>query len=976
MKRMGRQTISVVMSVIILLSCFAGLTFSAGAETSGDYEYLPLNDRTVEITNYTGNDTDIVIPAELDGKKVTEIGSFAFDRCTSLVNVKIPDSVLKIGNYAFMRCSGLTNITLSDSVVELGNAVFCDCTGLTGIEIPCNVSKIGDSPFSGCLNLEEIIVNQDNKNYKSSNGVLFDNDMTSLIYYPTAKKGSYVIPDGVTVIESGAFFNCTELTNISIPDGVKTIGSSAFALCEKLSNVTLPDSVTTIGDHAFNKCSGLTSINIPDGVTEINYGTFYECIRLKNITLPDSVTTIGDWAFADCNSLKSILLPDNVTGIGEYGFYKCYRLKSIVIPSEVKKIGSSAFEDCESLANVTIPDGVTEIGDKAFKNCAAFTSIDVDVSNVNYSSFDGVLFDKDMTTLITCPAGKEGEYVIPDSVTSISQDAFYECYKLTGVTIPDGVTEIPDNAFSECIALKNVVLSNNITKIGSSAFNRCTALSSITLPDSVTELGEYAFSECTSLSELILPNGIVNIGSGAFRHCYELKSVIIPESVETIDGSAFEYCKNLEYIDVEAGNASYVSVDGVLFNKDMTELVAYPGGKAGAYSIPESVTAVKSDAFSGCCNITEVSLGSNISDVDGFFECTKLERINVDEKNDYYSSIDGVLYNKDITVLVSYPAGRGGTYIMPDTLSDFGYSFWRCGEMTEIYIPANAQSLPSFAECKKLQNIIVDDNNPNYTSVDGVLFNKDKTVLILYPQGRGGAYTIPETVLSVDDEAFLFNTTITEIYMPDSITDLSDFYLSYCKSLTKLRIPENVTSIMGIYECHSLKEIVIPKSVTYIYDYALGYHGYDDYLCGFGLNQYTKIDGFTIYGYKDSAAQEYAEENGFKFVMIDDDVCCHENTIVKNASEADCTNDGYTGDVYCADCSEKLSDGEKIPALGHTDKNNDGICDYCKKTMPEVENCECICHKDGFAGFMYKLIKFIWRLFGIKKTCDCGLAHY
>ena len=118
MKRMGRRTISVVLSVIMLLSCFAGLSFSAGAETSGDYEYSLLNDGTVEITNYTGNDTDIVIPAELDGKRVTEIGSFAFDSCTSLVNVKIPDSVLKIGNYAFMRCSGLKNITLSDSVVE------------------------------------------------------------------------------------------------------------------------------------------------------------------------------------------------------------------------------------------------------------------------------------------------------------------------------------------------------------------------------------------------------------------------------------------------------------------------------------------------------------------------------------------------------------------------------------------------------------------------------------------------------------------------------------------------------------------------------------------------------------------------------------------------------------------------------------------------------------------------------------------
>ena len=528
------------------------------------------------------------------------------------------------------------------------------------------------------------------------------------------------------------------------------------------------------------------------------------------------------------------------------------------------------------------------------------------------------------------------------------------------------------------IIIPSDIESMPVTRIGIDLFKNRSDIKSVELPNTITEIGSEAFYGCTGLTEITLPESVKSIEYSAFSRCSGLKTVTIPKNTESVMSDSFSNCKNLECIYTDPDNTSYVSVDGVLFNKEMTALVAYPGKKAGVYTVPDSVTAIENGAFDGCGNMTELSIGANVSNINYSYDCTNLESINVDENNQNYTSIDGVIYNKDVTELCWYPAGRKGAYTVPDTLTDFDLGFWKCGELTDIYIPAGCtdiDSSPLFFECRKLQNIFVDEKNPNYTSVDGVLFNKDKTMLMSYPQGRGGDYVIPDTVTSIYETAFYGNPTITEIYMPDSITDISSAAFVFCPALTKVRISENVTSILSFYECHSLKEIVIPKSVTYIEELALGYHG-DDELCSEGAKEPTKIDGFTIYGYKDSAAQEYSEENGFKFVMIDDDVCSHENTIIKNASESDCTNDGYTGDIYCADCSEKLSEGEKIPAFGHTDKNNDGICDYCKKTMPAVEKCECICHKDGFAGYMYKLIKFIWRLFGIKKTCDCGLVHY
>ena len=378
---------------------------------------------------------------------VTSIGKGAFSECYSLRHITIPDSVTSIEIYAFENCKSLQQITISDSVTSIGDEAFSECYSLQHITIPDSVTSIGVWAFIGCKSLQQI-----------------------------------TIPDSVTSIGYGTFKCCESLKQITIPYSVTNIGDSAFYYCNSLQQITIPDSVASIGDNAFSECFSLQQITIPDSVTSIGNGAFSGCKSLQQITIPDSATCIGNGTFSSCESLQQITIPDSVTSIGNGAFSGCKSLQQITIPDSVTSIGEQAFNVCKSLQQTTIPDSVTSIGDGAFNGCV---NLNLRSNSKRFTITDKLLINNIERRLISY-FGTDKCLLIPDSVASIGNRAFYHCYFLKQITIPDSVTSIGDKAFSECWSLPQ-----------------------ITIPDSVTSIGEKAFWDCNSLQQIIIPEGSI-----------------------------------------------------------------------------------------------------------------------------------------------------------------------------------------------------------------------------------------------------------------------------------------------------------------------------------------------------------------------------------------------------------------------------------------------------------------------------------
>ncbi len=890
------------------------------------------------ITGYTGESTELVIPSEINGETITGIDEFAFMGNTDLTSVSLPSSVTAIGDYAFSGCSGLAQITLPSGLTSIGNCVFKGCSSLNNLGIPSGVTSIGSSAFKDCASLTEINLPNNLTSIGSHafegctglTGITLPNSVTSLGTYAFTKctgLTSATLSTGLTALADGVFNGCKFLGSIDIPAGVTSIGYYAFDGCSRLTGVTIPQGVTSIAYSAFSECRALTSVEIPNTVTDIGIFAFFNCTNLTSTVIPASVTSIGSQAFGGCSGLTITCEPNSaaeayaiangidhapietenpveespledflfaeltettcqvmaytgqdaavvipakdgegrsVVGIDGWAFCFNESLTAVTIPDSVTSIGEYAFTGCGGLTAVTIPGGVTGIGEGAFSFCGSLTAIGVSSENASFAAQDGILFDKSLKTLLCYPAGRTaGSFAIPSDVTGVGPAAFAGCGTLTAVTIPSGVTSI-----------------------GAFAFNFCENLASAAMPDSVTSIGANAFLDCHALTGVTIPAGVTSIGEAVFSYCTSLTSVTIPAGVTSLDGSAFFGCGALTQINVQAENASYASVDGIVYDKLLHTIVCYPAGKtASSFEIPAGVTSIGDSALAGSEHLKSVILPSGVTSIgDGAFSHGMLENVTIPET---VTSIGES----------AFAFSSLSSVILPEAVASIGRSAFAFTYLTSITIPAMETAFGEdvFEDCGGLVITCKRGSDAEAYAIENEISYVYMTTESPLEDFTFNALT--ETTCEVTD----YTGTDAEVVIPAkdangrTVTRIGDYAFYECDILTGVTIPDSVTSI-GNYAfsaCYSLTSITIPASVTSIEDYA-----------------FDGCENLKIYCEADSVAEEYAVANSIPYEIL---LACDHEWGKPTATLSPTKTEKGSAERFCTICGEK--DVMEIPAL-------------------------------------------------------------
>ena len=702
-----------ILSMILALSMLcAFVPMTASAETYEDYlEYWVNEDNTVTISRCAKDVAEVNIPSEIEGATVTEIDGDAFFKCVDLKKVTIPSTV----------------------------------------------TSIGYDTFFGCTSLENIVVDTENKNYISEDGILFNKSKTELIQYPAAKSGvSYTIPSSVSKIDGCAFKYTQNVNTINVPQQTTSIAAGAFSNSVNLEAINVDENnlyYTSDNGVLFNKDKSElvaypaeksdTSYTVPESVTYIQAQAFYGCTNLTSVSLTDNVYDMGSSVFSDCTNLTDVVLSEDLSWIQGSTFSNCTSLKSVKIPSDVDTIYSSAFSGCASLESITIPKSVDLIEQYAFYDCNSLKDIYYFGTETQWNKID-----------IEENSAGDGNGALKNATIHYNKTAEPFTYNLNN----DG---------------KSVV----IVKCDQTA-------SEVTIPSKiddlpVTVIDNGAFMSCSNLTNITVPESVEEIRYSAFANCENLESVTIPKSVKFIGADAFYKCEKLTTIDIDEDNENYSFENGVLFDKDKTVLIQCVALNADtSYTVPSSVEHINHNAFPLYVTTESITIPKSVKEISiRSFGCNSLQSINVDNDNENYSSADGVLFDKNKTTILIYPNNKAGTsYVVPSSVECISSMAFEASGVVNVTMTNNVKKIGQFAfgECDKLESIVLSEN---IDRIEKALFSECSSLKSI---------DIPNKVKLIERNAFDGCTSLNNVTIGKKVNTIEQNAFSGCTGLTNV----------------------------------------------------------------------------------------------------------------------------------------------------------------------------------------------
>ena len=757
---------------------------------------------------------EVVVPAEVNGLKVTSIGNGddgrAFYNCKQLEKVIVSEGITSIEFRAFDSCENLTTVQLPSSLEKIGENAFYDCKSLVNINLPDNLKEIISRAFYGCESLEEIN-----------------------------------LPAGLEKLGNEVFHHCNKLKSIVIPDGITEIGYWTFWDCTSLQTVILPDNLQKIGDHAFDNCTSLVSIDLPKSLEVIEGSTFWSCTSLEDITIPESVTRIDSGAFKNCENLKTVMMSKNIKEICNYAFANCPNLQDVyydgtkanrdaIVVEEANEPLMNAVWHYKEAASWKLEDGVLTIsGEGAMENYAKAVKQPWYEKRAQITSV-----------------------VVEDGITEIGDFAFYGLTYLKEVSIADSVTKIGDYAFKNCSALSEVNLPEKLESVGESAFYGCTALKDITFHENVQSIGSYAFSRCTELKKIVFEGDAPEIQTGAFSGVRA--SVSYPEEKASwTEDKKQNYGGQLSWNQPLPWNVDNhvltITNDSCMKNYESAAKTPWYAERNEVTSIivADGVTKIGDYAFYGYSNLASVQLPDSLESIGNyaFKNCGKLSEITLPEKVStigesafYGCGLAEIAIPSNVTVIADYSFARntGLKNIIFEGSAPAIAAHAFSGVKAKAMYPEDDSSWNEdtkqnyggtlqWGDTEEKQQCGTNaywkvENGTLTISGSGAIDNYDSAAECPWADQRADItkIVVEDGITSIGNFAFYGMTNLTETSLADSITSIGAYAFKNDSSLENVAVPSELTQIQesAFYGCAKISSIVISAKVTKIGDYA------------------------------------------------------------------------------------------------------------------------------------------------------------